>query len=61
MMCLGLTDGTLTRKYTGLNVLAEVRELKMRNTVNMLTSMREQMRVNIPVPSGSDLMAVFCS
>lgn len=43
MMCLGLTDGTLTRKYTGLNVLAEVRELKMMNTVNMLTSMREQM------------------
>lgn len=42
-MCLGLTDGALTRKYTGLIILAEVKELKMRNTVNMLSSMREQM------------------
>lgn len=24
-MCSGLTDGTLTRKYAGLNVLAEVK------------------------------------
>lgn len=45
MMCLGLTDGTLTRKYTGLNVLAEVRELKMRKSVNMLSRMKEQIKL----------------
>lgn len=62
MMWLDLTDGTLKRKQTGLNILAEVRELKIRNIVNILTRMRTNVRpVNIPVPSGSDLMAAFCS
>ena len=43
MMWLDLTDGTLKRKQTGLNSLAEARELKIRNLVNTLTRMREQM------------------
>jgi len=43
MMWLGLTDGTLKRKQTGLNSLAEVRELRIRNKVNVLTRMREEM------------------
>lgn len=43
MMWLDLTDGTLKRKQTGLNILAEVRELKIRNIVNKLIRMREQM------------------
>lgn len=30
MMWLDLTDGTLKRKQTGLNILAEVRGLKIR-------------------------------
>lgn len=41
MMGLSLTDGILTRKYTGPNILSEVRELKMRKSVNMLSRMRE--------------------
>lgn len=43
MMWLDLTDGTLKRKQTGPNILAEVRELKIRNIVNKLMRMREQM------------------
>lgn len=44
MMWLDLTDGTLKRKQTGLNILVEVKELKIRRKyrVNMLSRMREQ-------------------
>lgn len=43
MMWLDLTDDTLKRRQNGLSILAEVRELKIRNTVNRFTRMREQM------------------